>query len=200
MAWSLLHFVGGGEWAGGTVVCRDRDRDAIQQLLDDLGYLGWDTVSGGAFRHESVTHGLSSLRTRGMMSDDVVLIHDAARILVTESLIRLVSEAAERFGAAIPVVPVVDTVKQVNRDDWCVERTLDRSRLALAQTPQGFRAEWIEGAYQSWSSGVPTDDSQVVEAMGRFVSWVPGDTDNRKLTTPEDLGWFAWKVAERHGV
>ncbi len=200
LEWSLLHFVAAEDWDGGVVVCRESDRDAIDQLLRKLGYAAWNTVDGGAFRHESVQHGLSALAGRGMALDDVVLIHDAARLLVGELLIREVSETAERMGSAIPVVPVVDTVKQITRNDFRVAATLERSHLALAQTPQGFRSDWITSAYESWSAGIPTDDGQVVEAAGRPVTWVPGDSDNRKLTTPEDLAWFTWKVKERHGI
>lgn len=200
MEWSLIHFVAGRGWDGGVVVCRESDRQAIDQLLGGLGYSHWNTVGGGAFRHESVQCGLSALSLRGMGPDDVVLIHDAARLLVSASLIQEVSETALRVGAAVPVVPVVDTVKQITREDFRVAATLDRSHLALAQTPQGFRSDWITAAYDAWSSGIPTDDGQVVEAAGIPVTWVPGESDNRKLTTPEDLAWFTWKVKERHGI
>lgn len=200
ITWSLIHFARAGDWQGGVVVCRDNDRVAVGELLDDLGCSSWDVVTGGDFRHESVERGLARLNQRGMAPDDVVLIHDAARILVTESLIREVSMATERSGAAVPVVPVVDTVKRISGERSEILGTVERSQLALAQTPQGFRSEWIKEGYEAWSLGIPTDDSQVVEALGKSVAWISGDSDNRKLTTPEDLAWFTWKVKERYGI
>ncbi len=200
LAWSLLHFAMEGDWQGGVIVCRDNDQIAVHELLADLGCLGWDVVTGGVFRHQSVKCGLDRLHQRGMAPDDVVLIHDAARLLVTKSLIREISMVTERSGAAVPVLPVVDTVKRISSERLEIVGTLERSQLALAQTPQGFRSEWIMAGYEAWALGIPTDDSQVVEALGKPVTWVSGDGDNRKLTTPEDLAWFTWKVKERHGL
>ena len=143
-------------------------------------------VPGGARRQDSVLAGLQQLPRS---FDGVVLVHDAARPLVGAELIATVASAAARHGAALPVVPIADTVKRVR--DGLVEETLDRDELGAAQTPQGFRAGLLREAYErALSDGAAiTNEAMAVERLGHPVAAVPGQLTNRKLTTPEDLAW-----------
>jgi 2-C-methyl-D-erythritol 4-phosphate cytidylyltransferase len=119
----------------------------------------------------------------------VVLVHDAARPLVDVPLVEAVARTAAERGAALPVLGLVDTVKRM-RDGQVVE-TLDRSELAAAQTPQGFRFALLVEAYEAaFRDRVTlTDEATAVERLGRKVAAVPGSPLNRKITTPEDLAW-----------
>ena len=143
-------------------------------------------VPGGPRRQDSVLEGLKQA-PEGF--DGVVLVHDAARPLVDVRLIEDVARAAEEGGAALPVLPVVDTVKRL-RDGFVVE-TLDREVLGAAQTPQGFRFELLVSAYEAaFRDHVTlTDEAMAVERIGAPVRAVPGSPRNRKITTPEDLAW-----------
>lgn len=143
-------------------------------------------VAGGERRQDSV---LAGLRQVPSGFDGVVLVHDAARPFVDEALIEAVVAAAARTGAALPVLPLVDTIKRF-REGHVVE-TLDRGELGAAQTPQGFRIDLLERAYeQAIRDRVTlTDEALAVERIGAAVAVVPGSAKNRKITTPEDLAW-----------
>lgn len=143
-------------------------------------------VAGGSRRQDSVRAGLEALPAG---FEGVVLVHDAARPLVSVEVVEAVVSGAREHGAAIPVVPVDDTIKEVH--DGRVVATVDRARLGAAQTPQGFRRDVLSRAYgQAFADGVTvTDESMAVERLGLTVACVPGSTRNRKLTTPEDLEW-----------
>jgi len=138
---------------------------------------------GGDSRQLSVRAGLKALE-----GCDYVLVHDAARPLASAALVRRVLAAAIATGAAIPAVPPSDAVKRV--EGGRVVESLDRSRLVLAQTPQGFRYSLLERAhFQAADAGlVGDDDAQLVAAAGHAVAVVPGEPTNVKLTTPADLG------------
>jgi 2-C-methyl-D-erythritol 4-phosphate cytidylyltransferase len=150
-------------------------------------------VAGGARRQDSVLQGLKEAPV-GFMG--VVLVHDAARPFVAADLIDAVAAAAEVHGAALPVTPVVDTLKRV-REDLVVE-TIDRTEVRQAQTPQAFRYELLERAYaQAFKDGVTiTDEAMAVERLGESVVAVAGSPRNRKLTTPEDLAWAESLIRE----
>jgi 2-C-methyl-D-erythritol 2,4-cyclodiphosphate synthase len=116
-----------------------------------------------------------------------LLVHDAARPLVSAQLVDAVIEATRRVGAAIPAREVHDTVKRV--EDGKVTATVDRSRLRLAQTPQGFRADWLRDAISgARTAGAElTDEASALELAGHPVAVVAGDPGNVKITTSEDL-------------
>jgi 2-C-methyl-D-erythritol 4-phosphate cytidylyltransferase len=140
-------------------------------------------VAGGAERGDSVWNGLSVLGDRA----NLVLVHDGARPFVSTALIDRVLHAAGD-GGAVPAMPATDTVKE-STGDGLVVRTLDRSRLWNAQTPQGFDRRLLVSAYQrarreAWSF---TDDASVVERAGFPVRLVTGAPENLKITRPEDL-------------
>ncbi len=134
---------------------------------------------GGERRQDSVRSGL------GQIGEGLVAIHDGARPLVSATLIDACYQAAERDGAAVPAVPIRDTVKRVSPDGW-VSETVDRSGLRAVQTPQVFRAELIRMAYEGLDREV-TDDAAAVELLGHPVRLVLGDPWNFKLTVREDL-------------
>jgi 2-C-methyl-D-erythritol 4-phosphate cytidylyltransferase len=141
-------------------------------------------VAGGAERQDSVRHALAQVPSE----TDIVLIHDAVRPFVTQRMIEEVVAASWKEGAAIIALPMRDTVKQV-RTDRMIERTVDRTPLWLAQTPQAFRRDWIETAHRNaHAEGVrATDDAFLVEWLGYSVAVVEGSGENIKVTRPEDL-------------
>jgi 2-C-methyl-D-erythritol 4-phosphate cytidylyltransferase/2-C-methyl-D-erythritol 2,4-cyclodiphosphate synthase len=147
-------------------------------------------VMGGERRQESVARGFDALRGHGADDrlDRVVLIHDAARPLVTPALIESVARSASDTGAAIPALPIPDTVKRVDGD--VVAETLDRATLATAQTPQGVVGTLLAAAYERYPPDGPltwTDEAALLEASGIGVRVVPGDPANLKVTVPADL-------------
>jgi 2-C-methyl-D-erythritol 4-phosphate cytidylyltransferase len=159
--------------------------DSSRALLDGVRKLS-GLVAGGARRQDSVLEGMRQVPAG---FDGVVLVHDAARPLVDAPLIDAVAAEAWRHGAAVPTLPIVDTVKRVR--GGCVVETLDRSELGAAQTPQGFRFELLARAYEAAFRDCValTDEAMAVERLGLRVAIVPGSARNRKITTPEDLAW-----------
>lgn len=137
-------------------------------------------VAGGETRSDSVRAGLAAVPDEAT----VVVVHDAARPLAPAALFSAVVEAV-RAGAdaAIPGVPVVDTVKQVR--DGVVVATVDRADLVAVQTPQAFAATALRAAHAG--GGDATDDAALVERAGGRVVVVPGSPSNVKVTTPADL-------------
>ncbi len=137
--------------------------------------------AGGNQRQDSVRRGLLCLPPV-----DVVLVHDAARPFVTTGLIKRVLDESRRSGACIPGLPVSQTVKEVAGST--IVRTLDRSRLVLAQTPQGFRRDILLRAFQKAEEDVfyGTDESLLVERIGVPVSVVEGEPGNIKITFKHD--------------
>ena len=151
-------------------------------------------VPGGDRRQASVAAGVDALATAvggreaWARADRVVLVHDGARPLVTGALIQAVAAAAAVQGAAIPVVPVAETVKRVA--GALIVETVDRGDLATAQTPQGVRAGILVRAYDQFPPDGPetwTDEAALLEACRIPVHVVPGDSSNVKVTQPADL-------------
>jgi len=146
---------------------------------------GIETVArGGASRQESVRAGLDALPA----DCRIVLIHDAARPLVSPRVVEQVAAAAGRWDGAVAAVPAAHTVKEVNAEGTILS-TPPRDALWFAHTPQGFRREVIleahEAARREGFTG--TDDAQLVERIGGSVHVVPDSPHNLKITTPEDL-------------
>ena len=137
-------------------------------------------VGGGSSRAASVRAGLDAVPDDA----EVVVVHDAARPLAGTELFQAVVRAlVPGVDAAIPGLPVTETIKEVAGDR--VVGTLDRSRLVAVQTPQAFRAVGLRAAHRSGREA--TDDAALVEAAGGTVVVVPGDPRNIKLTEPSDL-------------
>ena len=143
-----------------------------------------DIVRGGEKRQDSVWQGFRLLTAS---APEVVLVHDGARPLVGPDLISRVIAAARADGAAVPVVPIEDTIKEVR--DGRVAGTVDRTRLARAQTPQGFRYDVLKKALDAARRDrfYGTDEAALVERLGLAVTAVAGDPRNIKITTPLDI-------------
>lgn len=135
---------------------------------------------GGELRQDSVKAGLNQIA-----GCEWVVIHDGARPHLTQKLICDGLEAARQTGAAVAAVPVNDTIKLCGSGDL-VKVTLDRGTLRAVQTPQIFRFDIIKSAYNAARVQV-TDDSSLVEKAGFKVKLYPGDLNNIKITTPEDI-------------
>jgi 2-C-methyl-D-erythritol 4-phosphate cytidylyltransferase len=141
---------------------------------------GVQVAIGGATRSASVRAGLACVPE----SADVVVVHDAARPLASRALFaRVVAAVRAGADAAVPAMPVTDTVKRV-RDDVVVE-TVARDDLVTVQTPQAFRRSALDAAHAG--DGVGTDDAALVEAAGGRVVVVEGESRNLKLTLVDDL-------------
>ena len=147
-----------------------------------------DVVAGGARRQESVYAGFVAFDRLGADDMAPVLVHDGARPLVRQGLIRAVAETTARHGAAIPVLPVAETLKRIDGDR--VGATVDRDGLGAAQTPQGIRRDLLREAFRRHPAGSTetwTDEAALLEASGIPVRVVPGDPDNLKVTVRGDL-------------
>jgi 2-C-methyl-D-erythritol 4-phosphate cytidylyltransferase/2-C-methyl-D-erythritol 2,4-cyclodiphosphate synthase len=156
------------------------DRALYDEAAAGLDLLG--PVCGGMTRQESVRLGLESLEDA---EPDAVLIHDGVRPLIDGTLIDRVLDVLADRPAALPVLPVTDTLKRVRGGR--VEATLDRGELFRAQTPQGFRYADILAAHRRHRDGAMTDDAALAEASGLEVAAVAGDERNIKVTTQGDL-------------
>ncbi len=143
-------------------------------------------VPGGDRRRDSVAAGLAELPAAAA----TVLVHDAARPLAGTDLVARVAERLHEgdVDGVVPVVAVRDTIKEVAAGR--VVRTVDRSRLASVQTPQGFRLAALRAAHDSITGDAP-DDAWLVEQAGGTVATVPGDPRNLKVTYPDDLAVLA---------
>lgn len=141
-------------------------------------------VEGGKRRQDSVFNGLQAV----LPEAGLICIHDGARPLVSKELVEAVFEAAAEWGAAIPVIPVTDTLKELDYNGL-IKGTIRRDSLRRAQTPQVFRHELIREAYhKALVLGVEaTDDAYLLELLGETVFAVPGDPANIKITCPQDL-------------
>ena len=141
-------------------------------------------IAGGRERQDSVRNALVYVRDE----HEIILVHDGVRPFVTGTLIERAVTGAKAFGAVTVGVPVRDTVKAVDAAGRVVKTVL-REGLWLTQTPQAFRREVILAAYERAAADgfYGTDDASLVERMGIPVRMIPGDADNIKVTTPEDL-------------
>lgn len=147
------------------------------------------TVTGGNNRQQSVQKGLAALRAA---KPDIVLIHDAARPLISQQLITDLCTAAIESGAAIPAIPVTDTIKRNGK-------TEGREGLYTVQTPQAFRFDLIDKLHQKYQDKSLTDDAALCEEDGHPVTFVPGQSDNIKITHPADLARAEQYLFARNG-
>ncbi len=178
------------------IACGEDLRTTLEGCLE--GNTPVHFVKGGVRRQDSVRNALS------LASCPYVLVHDAARPLVSPTLIERVLIATIEYGAAVPIVPITDTVKSVETDHTGVMRVRDtqpRESLYRAQTPQGFQKKLLEKAYARWENEAPaTDESMLVEAAGIRPVGVPGETTNIKITTKEDVETAEYLLRRGHNV
>jgi 2-C-methyl-D-erythritol 4-phosphate cytidylyltransferase len=162
-------------------------RESVSEVRDLIASAGFKktvtVVEGGERRQDSVAMGLQHLQE----GTTIVAVHDGVRPFVTAAEIESVVRQAERNGAAILAVPIVDTVKQAERE--FVELTLTREHLVLAQTPQAFRTQILKEAFEKAGQDeyYGTDESSLVERLGHPVAIVRGSERNIKITRPTDL-------------
>ncbi|AFN56104.1 2-C-methyl-D-erythritol 4-phosphate cytidylyltransferase /2-C-methyl-D-erythritol 2,4-cyclodiphosphate synthase [Zymomonas mobilis] len=169
------------------VVIADEHQTLYQEAVGDRDLP--QPVIGGVFRRDSVINGLKAAHDRGYKR---VLIHDAARPFLPKTVIDRLLDALKSSKAAIPVLPVVDTL--VNQEVEAVDRNL----FHRVQTPQAFDLETVIAAHQAWSgSDEPTDDAQVVRAFGEKIALVTGDRLLEKLTYPADFSVAEAQMTEK---
>ena len=150
----------------------------------NLKFFGVKTLLGGAERFDTVKKGLELVKD----DIDLIAVHDACRCCVTERIVEASIVAAGESGAAIPACAVTATIKQVK--DNTISKTVDRSDLYEAQTPQVFSAELLRKAYKNLDNldkGSISDDAQLVEALGHRVTIVEADSSNIKITRRSDI-------------
>lgn len=163
------------------VVLSDANFERGRAMLDEQRFSKLVGVcTGGARRQDSVHCGLQTLGEVAW-----VAVHDGGRPLIRPGMIARGLEAARETGASVPVVPLADTIKEVDAND-AVLRTLDRSRLRAAQTPQCFRYDLLLRAHHEITEDV-TDDAAMMEKLGVAVKTYEGRRRNIKITTPDDL-------------
>lgn len=142
---------------------------------------------GGETRFHSVRNGL-----QGIPSDAIVLVHDGVRPFIDTELIQRCITTAQEQGSAIPVIPVIDSMRMLTADG---SAPVDRDQLRVIQTPQAFRAAILLPAFQQDYQVSFTDEATVVEKSGYKVTLVAGAKNNLKITTPEDLEWAEWHLS-----
>jgi 2-C-methyl-D-erythritol 4-phosphate cytidylyltransferase/2-C-methyl-D-erythritol 2,4-cyclodiphosphate synthase len=182
---SLRTFAGHPEVALVQPVIHPADGARFAEAAADLKLLA--PVFGGATRQASVRAGLEAVAP---LKPDLVLIHDAARPYASAALVSRAIAAAEATGAAVPVMPLADTIKSVDASGRLIEATLDRNVLRTVQTPQVFAyAPVLDAHRRAAASGREdfTDDAALVEWAGLKVAVFAGEAGNVKLTTPEDV-------------
>jgi 2-C-methyl-D-erythritol 4-phosphate cytidylyltransferase len=197
--WAIVVAAGGGTRFGaakqfirlGNASVLDRAVGVAQEATDGVVVVlpadaewhapaGVRTAVGGATRSDSVRAGLAQIPSDA----DVIVVHDAARPLASRRLfVSVIDAVMNGADAAVPALPVVDTVKRV-QDDQVLE-TVSRDGLVVVQTPQAFRAAALRAAHHA--RGVDTDDAALVEAAGGKVVVVEGERRNLKLTLVDDL-------------
>ena len=157
--------------------------EKAQLLVSEMGLCKVSAVcAGGATRRESVLEGLHAAPD----DSEITLVHDGARPCVTTELIARSVAAAREYAAAVPAVPVQDTIKEAGQNGRVVA-TPDRSRLYAAQTPQAFRTDLLKRAHMEAPADLLLDDASLVEALGEPVHLFEGDAANIKVTTPPDV-------------
>ena len=172
--------------------------------LDEFRSAAWlpdraTVVAGGARRQESVAAGVAEIEAGGAAPDRILLVHDGARPVVSGALVLRVIRAVADHGAAIPVLPVVETLKRI--DGETIVGTVDREGLALAQTPQGVRLDLLLSAYERFPPSGPdtfTDEAALLEACTIPVHVVRGQLDNLKVTYPIDRDRVARSLNAHH--
>ncbi len=179
------------------VVKREEEQQA-KELLAAHGLLDVVTAFayGGLERQDSVSNSLNCLSE----GESILLVHDAARPLVTPAVIKGVIASVRDHGTGVASVPVKDTIKQVDGGDRAVH-TPDRTYLRAVQTPQGFYKSILTKAHaQAKEAGyIATDDAALVEAMSMPVQLTQGSYDNLKITTPEDIAIAEAILRRVHG-
>jgi len=185
-SYALKTFSGVEEISGCILVVPSGEEKRAKNICQQISGLEKvkQIVCGGARRQDSVRCGMDHLSP----DVDIVLVHDAVRPFCSAELIRRVITSAEKAGAAVPGIPLADTLKRVDSTGH-VAATVDRRSLVAVQTPQGFQFSQLRQAYQNaWEKSLTaTDDAGLFEYLGQPVVVVEGEVCNFKITQPYDL-------------
>ena len=175
------------------VVARAEDMAAVWTLVEQYGITKVREVTkGGDTRAASVRRGFRVIDAKSRF----VAIHDGARCLITPEQIKKVCRAAYRLRAATAACPVTDTVKLAGRHGY-IDKTLDRNKIFLVQTPQVFHADLYRAALANVDDDSLTDDNQLMEKIKHPVKLVDTGKDNMKITTPDDIARAEFILAQR---
>ena len=199
LAWTIEAIAAAPEVATIVVVTAAERRDEVAGAAW-LPSRVTTVVAGGERRQDSVALGFAALEAAhpDVTGERVVLVHDGARPLVPPGLVGAVARAAAEHGAALPVVPIAETIKRI--DGELVAATIDRTGLATAQTPQGVRRTLLRQALTTAASDPGrewTDEAALLEACRLPVHALAGAPSNRKVTLPADLGLAAEALVGR---
>lgn len=145
-------------------------------------------VEGGTTRFGSVKNGLQQVKNA-----ELIFVHDAVRCLVSPDLIKVCAYAADKFGSAIPVIPVKDSMRRIDPTNQS-SIIVNRENLVIVQTPQTFKKNILLSAFDVDYSPLFTDEASVVEAAGYQVHLVQGEETNIKITYPDDLVYAQWRL------
>ncbi len=194
LCWSIEAALAAGVVSEIVVVAGPHSQTGIDEVL--TRHFPGEPIAvcmGGERRQDSVLVGIVALSA----SVEVAIIHDAARPLALPAMFEAVANAARSSGAAITGVPVTDTLKEV--DQGVIGRTIDRSSLWAAQTPQAFRLLLLKQAFAEAESVVQvfTDEAALLESIGHPVTMVEGGRENLKVTAPEDLAMVDFLLSTR---
>ncbi|MDO9367488.1 MAG: bifunctional 2-C-methyl-D-erythritol 4-phosphate cytidylyltransferase/2-C-methyl-D-erythritol 2,4-cyclodiphosphate synthase [Sphingopyxis sp.] len=182
LRWSLDAFAAHSAISGGALIANCDVMAALGTLPET-----WTTADPGAERQQSVANALAALAD--WSDDSIVLVHDAARPGVSADVIDRLLAALSRSDAAIPTLPVPDTL--VEQADGSAGDVVDRTALARVQTPQAFRLGTLRRAHAEATGAAATDDAQLVRRLGVLVATVAGDARLHKLTYAEDMAILA---------
>jgi len=189
LEWSVAAMAVARSVANVVVVSRP---DRVESIAAMPSMRDVQVVAGGARRSDSVRNGIN------VTQSSVVLVHDAARPLATSALADAVAVAAAETGAAVPIVPVVDSLKRAGRGR--LEASVDRSGLVRTQTPQGARRDLLVAAFAAAGDASFTDEAALFESQGIAVATVAGEPSNLKVTEPADLEIIRAIAASREGM
>ena len=162
-------------------------KDLCREFSFDIEH---SIVEGGPQRYHSVKNGLKAIT-----EDCIVAIHDGARPLVNKSTILNSIETAEKYGTAVPVVRINESVREIKGG---ITKAVDRENLRIVQTPQCFRSDIIIKSYQQNYKEKFTDDATIVESAGTHLHFVDGNVENIKITYPADI-FIAEALLKRFG-
>lgn len=185
VAYSLQAFEDCGDIDAVLLVVRKERVDQARSMVQMFGFSKVQRViSGGAKRQVSVQYGLAGMPPEAL----IVAVHDGARPCVTASIITDTIKAAKRYGSGVAAVKITDTVKYVDRGHK-VSKTVDREKLWAVQTPQTFKVELLQKAFQTVKkrNKTVTDEASAVELIADDVRLVPSASSNIKVTTADDL-------------
>ena len=161
------------------LVLPENEIETWKNLVSKNKYISnYQICSGGKERFYSVKNGL------GLLKAEIIMIHDGVRPFVSNKTLDHCLETTEKSGSAIPVISVIESVRKITAED---SHPIDRNNFKIVQTPQCFKKEWIDKAYQQEFSAEFIDDASVVQKAGYPIHLVEGNRENIKITTPGDL-------------